>query len=75
VASPADGAAHRPQGQEHQTDDEDHDPDDPEDLNFQQETDNEKNDSENDHGRYLISVGSDGAVWWATQVVAWGVSV
>lgn len=35
MASPNDGAAHRPQGQEHQTDDQNHDPDDPEDLDFQ----------------------------------------
>jgi hypothetical protein len=56
VAAAADSASHPSHHHQHHADDEEDDPDDPQDVHFEQESGDQKDDSEDDHGVYLVSI-------------------
>jgi hypothetical protein len=60
VAAAADSASHPSHEHQYCADDEQDDADDPQDVDFEHESGDKKDDSEDDHGVYLISVRMEG---------------
>ena len=56
VAAAADSVSHPSHHHQHHADDEKDEPDDPQDVDFEQESGDEKDDSKDDHGVYLVSM-------------------
>jgi len=69
VAATADSVSHPSHDHEHHADDEKYDPNGPQQGDLQQETGDEKDDSEDDHDVYLVSIQMD----WAGGLVFEGV--
>ena len=56
VAAAPDSVAHSSRDHQYQADNEEDEPDDPQDVELEQESCHEKDDSENDHDVYLVSL-------------------